>query len=118
MSNFKVGDICDFMGLECVVTEIENNSDCPVKVGVEGDWHYWFLADGRFLERHTKPSLVLKHRPRKKRKIEIVRWVNVYKNCVGPTLWSTREDADKRSYPNRIACVQVTGEAEIEEEIK
>jgi hypothetical protein len=113
MSNFKVGDVCDFMGLEVVVLQFTSGAAYPIRANSKEGHYFYLTEDGRANVAHTKPSLVLKHRPKKK--VTLVRWINVYKNCAGPTVWSTEELADKYAYPDRIACVQVTGEYEVEQ---
>jgi hypothetical protein len=39
-------------------------------------------------------------------------WVNCYRDFISPTLWSTRESADRGASIGRIACVEITWEEE------
>jgi hypothetical protein len=74
---FKVGDICDFMGLEVVVEQITFNNMYSIKVNSK-EGHYFFTEEGMANVAHTKPSLVLKHKPKKKVKKKV--WTNIYNN--------------------------------------
>jgi len=51
--------------------------------------------------------------PRKKKKVKLTKWINVYRNHPSYA-YETRELADTYADCNRIACVEMTGEYEVE----
>ena len=80
-----------------------------------------FYPDGRRERWHKEPSLVLVERPKKKKKIKdkINRWVNVYyiKNALSFSVcYDCKESADSMAVSDRLACVKLTGDYEIEVE--
>lgn len=51
-----------------------------------------------------------------KRTVEVVRWANVYPGDIFP-VFGSKENADKSSASTRIACVELRGSYEVEEEV-
>ena len=111
---FKVGDKVDWLGWRGTVEEVNmvGGPEDIIVCGEVGD--LWaFYKDGRYLK-EQEPSLVLIERPKKKIKKTISQWVNVYPNGYIKA-HDTKEKANKFASNIRIACVELTGEYEVEE---
>ena len=63
---------------------------------------------------HRKPSFVEPPPPKKKVKKMVELWVNQNPTGVGG-YYKTEGEANSWAMPNRVACVHVTGEYEVEE---
>lgn len=126
---FQVGDIVEWCGVRGAVVFIddEDNSNSHVRMKVTFDLtpgstyqhQVWFTTDGRWAN-WQQPSLKLIERPKKKKLVnkKISRWVNIYSDGKLFADHLTKEDADasQRSDKSRIACVELTGEYEVEVE--
>jgi len=112
---FKVGDRvkCAFYGDE-VFELIKHEDSIEVLILEREDIEMYFLKDGRNSTRHTHPVLTLVERP--KTKVQVTRYVNVYKDAdvykAGSAMYTTRSEADKYTL-GRFACVELKGEYEI-----
>lgn len=114
---FKVGDKVNWLGSTGELVVIDPNSTHPLEVYFEKhDSTEVFTLDGRY---HVEqdPSLKLIERPKKKVKKTTEVWVNIY----GPGLGTgefchSEKQADTQALKDRIACVKLTGEYEVDEE--
>ena len=116
---FQVGDICEFGGVEGVVTEVLKapEHEYPVIWKTFCDEHEaGFTLDGNFCSWHTKPLLNFIRRPKKKVKktVEIVTWVEVDEQ--GKILGVSTSDACKTQLGSKIVKSTATTEIEVEEE--
>lgn len=109
---FKVGDKVDWLGWQGTVEKVHDDS-YDITVRDKCGFVRTFYKDGRYLK-EQRPSLVLIERPKKKIKKTITKWVNIYPDGC-ETYYYTKDRADMCSNPNRIACVELTGEYEVEE---
>lgn len=81
-----------------------------------------FTLDGRYQTSHSVPSLLTLGEarakgydvPKQRVKKKITRWVNVYRYYESDA-FSTKEAADHLATPDRITCVELTGEYFVEE---
>ena len=115
---FQVGDICEFGGVEGVVTEVLKapEHEYPVTWKTFCDEHEaGFTLDGNFCSWHTKPLLNFIRRPKKKVKktIEIVTWVEVSEH--GKVLGVSTSDAVKTQPGSKLVKSIATTEIEVEE---
>ena len=70
---------------------------------------------GRVLSSYKYPSIRLIKRPKKQKKIEVVRWINIYNS--GLVLYDSAEVAKRYGTPDTIAvAVEMRGHYFIEEE--
>lgn len=112
---FKVGDIVSFGGVEGIVREIITNHSYPVKVSYHNGWVDGFTIDGKIHNWQTEPLLKLIKRPKNKIKKTFRGWMNVYKSPETAFVYPTKEIANKSANPDRIACIEINQEYEIEE---
>lgn len=126
--NAKVGDrVYWASGPECKVGEtngvITEVSDMAVRVRFENQYStIRFSVQGIIPEMGTsnqelfwsKPNIVAPEQPKTKGKKVLTGWVNVYRD-VSAAIFSSRKEADAWAHTNRIACVEVKGEYEVEE---
>lgn len=82
MSNFKVGDLCDFLGMAVVIKAIDFSSHYPIKIEstVNSDVDFHLTVEGRALNRG---EIVLKLIERSKKKITKRFWIFDIKNNSG-----------------------------------
>lgn len=62
------------------------------------------------------PEIIGPPKPKRTVKRTLKRWVNVYANNSGNHSFPTKEAADRYSALGRIACVELTGTYEVEED--
>ena len=62
------------------------------------------------------PEIIGPPKPKRTVKRTLKRWVNVYANNSGNHSFPTKEAADRYSELGRIACVELTGTYEVEED--
>lgn len=74
---FKVGDKVDWMGLEGEVVRVVQGGTYPLVVKVSDTLTLLTTLDGRTHISHTKPSLVLIERPKKKKTITLYRYTQL-----------------------------------------
>lgn len=137
MSKFKVGDtVYNIRKGVCVVINTCDGSEYPLKVRRLGSEHYssfnedGFTEDGRWGSKDVNPTLLTIDEarakgydvPKVKRKVTktISRWANVYpdEHLIACNDYHTREEADSNAnLSKRIACVELTGTYEVEEEV-
>lgn len=119
---FQLGDIVEFGGLKGFV----KNSRYGDKLVVEfsppdyGVFYEIFSREGLYQIYHTEPLLKLIERPKKKKMVKktVEMWWNVYSNKLTPNIYcySSKDLAELAATEDRIACVKLTGEYEVEEE--
>lgn len=111
---FKPGDRVRFGEMEGTIELL--NSDAPYPLMLlfdEGADNVVLTLEGKFHKSHPKPCITLISRPKKKVKKTLEAWANVYE--AGTVPYTYKKDADLNASENRIACVRLTGEYEIEE---
>lgn len=118
---FKVGDKAEFGGLFGEVIRASNVycEAYPVRFRDIFGTETSFTIDGKLHKDHTKPLLVLVERPKRKVKKVLSGWVNVYSNKKSIP-YDKKDDADigaMLSLEKRIACVEVKGEYEVDEDV-
>ena len=127
--NAQVGDkVWSFFYGWGVIDKIKA-SEYPICVDFDSDVaHYTF---GGSLYKDDPQSLFWDEidmtpppRPVRKVKVPVEVWANIYlrpwknaknKDSQAFRVYDTKEAADTFSYPNRLACVKLTGEYEVEE---
>jgi len=115
-TQFKVGDICSAFGCEGRVVNVFNDAEYPIEVKFENDTQTcWFIKGGKYQTWHKTPSLVLVSRPKKMVTKTVEKWINVYPSHNSWT-YNSEAEANNSVGINRIACVKLTGEYEVEEE--
>jgi hypothetical protein len=88
-----------------------------------GPYHATYTNDGRRLVTDKHPTLLTVEQaaklgyfpPKKKRKVEVKVWANVYPMDDYYAFHNSKEKADEEAGLRRIACVEMTGVYEIEE---
>lgn len=123
-TQFRVGDTVFCMGLYGEVEAI-NCDGKYVKVifhkGNPDAYIQYFKQDGNMCE-HLIPKLSLISRPKKMVKKQVSCWVNIYAGNKQGDNFYTKDEADEYELANRripydrLACVELKGEYEIEEE--
>ena len=94
----------------------------PVRGMIGYDCDTWTVAGDNLDDRATSRDDLIKflgtENPREKRMLTntISLWVNVYPRYTSPT-FATEAYANDGAAPNRIACVELTGEYQVEEEV-
>ena len=112
---WRVGDVVEAFGVRGRVSFIAKlTEEYPVTVIFFNGKHHEFCEDGKFLGWHALPSLRFISREKKKVKKTVTRWVNVFIPETHEAVWRRKEDADT-CCKDRIACVELKGEYEIEE---
>lgn len=116
-TKFRVGDEVEWLGSKGEVMKVEGY----VYVSFKKIPPFQFYLDGSLFE-EQRPSLVLVNRPKKMVNKIITRYANVYPSGQSLT-YETRELADESEGTaelnprfKRIACVELKGEYEVEEE--
>lgn len=125
---FKVGDIVEAFGLRGEVMAIHSRGEFPIEVqyGLKRNGFDYFTRDGKLHNWHNEPSLKLIERPKKKVKVVIHGWMNIYpddlktERRVYKVFFGSKEDADSTSEASgsihqRIACIEIKQEIEVEE---
>ena len=113
---FQVGDICEFGGVEGVVEGVREEARCkyPVLWGsICGNHKGSFTLNGKLHDWHTKPLLNFIRRPKKKKTIEIVTWVEVSEH--GKVLGVSTSDACVAQPGRKLLKSIATTEIEVEE---
>lgn len=116
---FEVGDIVEAFGVRGIVINKHFGQNYELIVEFESGVRCSFTSDGRVYLWNKEPSLKLISRAKKKEKKILKGWVNVYpfkKGLRKSDLYLDKEEADRSQSPNRIACVEMTGEFEMEVE--
>lgn len=110
---FQAGDIIEFGGLEGIILQIRSDTEYPLIVRLSNQEVISFTLKGLYSNTHTKPLLNLVKRPKKLVKKQIIGWANIYPGFT--CFHNTEQLANNGHLRDRIACVKVTGEYEIEE---
>lgn len=112
---FKAGDKvkCYFFGDEVFILDSNRGSDYPLGFDSHGE-RWTFTDDGRFHDDHSVPVLTLVERSTKKVKKTYSGWLNIYPSG-GHGYHKERDKADFFADDDRIACIQIKGEYEVEE---
>ena len=105
---FKVGDRvkCAFYGDEIFTLEDCGRHNALSLAGLKGV----FYTNGRCNIEHTHSVLTLVERA--KTKVKVTRWMNVYPNDFSDRAYGDDQTAERNAHPDRIACVELTGEYE------
>lgn len=111
--SFKPGDLVEWCGARGVVTRLDFDKHLSVRVKFDDNSGWYFTIDGRACDWHKTPSLVLVSRPKKMVTKTVEKWINIYPNHAGG-FYSDEKNADEYAQQNRIACVKLTGEYEVE----
>jgi hypothetical protein len=91
----------------------------PARGLVGGSLTEWTLGgfcygDGRFQPPLTLFTFIGTKKPLPE-KAKLTYWVNVYNRVPDSAIYTTRDDADNNARTGRSACVELTGEYEMEE---
>jgi len=119
---FEVGDEVEWCGTRGVVLERDDSKTFALIVTFcHRTYCTPFTIDGRLCEWHTKPSLILINRPKKKVKKTV--WVNVYKTDARPDgqgFWCNPFDSeeDAKRSANNVAVEQCVGTYPLEIEVE
>lgn len=70
-TEFRVGDVVKFLGVEGEIVEEQTSSHLPFKVMFATGHAISFYKDGKFFDWAKETSLKLISRPKKKRKVEL-----------------------------------------------
>ena len=111
--SFKPGDLVEWCGARGVVTKLDFDEHLSVRVKFDDNSVWVFTRDGRACDWHKTPSLVLVSRPKKMVTKTVEKWINIYPKHAGG-FYSDEKNADEYAQQNRIACVKLTGEYEVE----
>ena len=110
---FRQGDIVEWAGVrgEVVATSCGDAKFTTVTFRERDE----VFLDGKRHDGNKVQLLKLIERPKKKVVFEA--WANLYAQGLqqAPGMWRTKVEADRAAGSDRIACVQVTGEYEVEE---
>ena len=111
--SFKPGDLVEWCGARGVVTKLDFDEHLSVRVKFDDNSVWVFTRDGRACDWHKTPSLVLVSRPKKMVTKTVEKWINVYPSHNSWT-YNSEAEANSSAAINRIACVKLTGEYEVE----
>lgn len=115
---FQVGDICEFGGVEGVISEVRDVPEYKYPVfwkSICENHGNFFTLDGRLATWHSKPLLNFIRRPKKKKTIEIVTWVVASES--GALVGVYDKAPDFGMHPNwKLLKSIATTEIEVEEE--
>lgn len=114
--SFKVGDVVEWCGARGIVERLDAGTSYPITVKFESGAYNSFTKNGKYYSWHKTPGLKLISRPKKRVKKTVEAWANVYAHCL-PDLFNCEANADARASNSRIACVKLTGEYEVEEDV-
>lgn len=102
------------------VVRIGEEDDRPITVYFHRfGSHRFYTLDGQYERLQNQvlfwpgTKIISGPPPKRKRKIVVERWVNVYYGY--DDTYDTKAIADECAGPSRIACIRLTGEAEVEE---
>lgn len=110
---FKVDDVVEWCGARGIVTKFDFGEQLSVRAKFDDNSVWSFTRDGRACDWHKTPSLVFISRPKKMVTKTVEAWANVYAdNSV--VIHRTREQANEMHVKDRITCVKLTGEYEVE----
>lgn len=116
---FKPGDMAWSPGSGFAICEdLAHNATYPIRHGCDSYTNKGFRV---MVDQH--PTLLTVEEaaklgyypPKPKVKKTIEAWVNVYPDNIGIIAFPSKAEADTGTLANRIACVKVTGEYEVEE---
>ena len=111
---WKVGDVVEAFGVRGKITSISNFRVLTVLFDDLDDAWMDFCEDGKHYLWHRTLSLRFISREKKKVRNTVTAWANVFRDG-SATIWVNQKDADVFSDENRIACVELKGEYEVEE---
>lgn len=111
---WKVGDVVEAFGVRGHLVRATNPGEFPLLV-LFGENSLNFTPDGKACEWHATPSLRFISREKKKVRKTVTAWMNVYRNG-GKEVFGEKYIADEYGADDCIACVELKGEYEVEED--
>lgn len=124
----KVGDkLWSFELGECEVTNfsLDKSSDRTYAITAKNQYGHtlFYTFNGRLFvdSKHqslfwSEPTIIAPEKPKSRVTKTIERWVNVYEDGCSTKAYTSKEEANKRAYYDRIACVKLTGTYVVEED--
>lgn len=88
---------------------------CPIEVRFDADGKksiYDIIPDLYY----GPPEIIGPEKPKRMVKEEVRLWLNIYPKSCCKITYSSRSRADSAAAPDRIACVELTGSYEVEED--